>query len=127
MMDLLLQNKMTNNEVRHLIAKVFKTEDERILVMEQQAFNQAGDLDLSSIDCLCVAEPVLGDAEILIHLYRYTINNRKLFDRILEVCAEFRLGCYLPSGNFDDWIYAAKDGSTKLVKHIDRDDRFEFV
>ncbi len=63
----------------------------------------------------------------MLSLYRYSYDNDNLIAKILSVCAANCIACYIPNGNFDDWIYSGRDGSISFVKHIDRDERFEFV
>ncbi|WP_426318428.1 hypothetical protein [Pseudoduganella sp. R-43] len=130
MIDLLLAEACTPDQLSLHLSRVFECSIERIKIFSIDEFNGlTEELDGSMLDCVCVHSRVLGDAAQLLQLYRYTVPNSDVVDRIIEIAIEQKFRCFIPVDQWDEWIYVNGQGEVTRVNQLEQDeeDCFRFV
>lgn len=129
MIDLLLSEVFTPDQIKLELSRVFNCLTERIKVFSIDEFNSlAEELDGSALECVCVYSSVFGEASQLLQLYRYEIPNSEVVERLVQVAIEQKIRCFIPVDQWDGWIYVNEQGEMIRVNQIeeDREDCFRF-
>jgi hypothetical protein len=129
MIDLLLVDQHSPSQLSDFLSEIFDCSIERIRIFGIDEFNSlTEELDVSTLDCVCVSSLVRGDGSQLLQLYRYRITDSDVIKRTIDVALKNRIRCYIPHDSLDGWIYIGEDDTSKHVRQMecDQDDCFLF-
>lgn len=123
MIDILLGDACSPDELKLVMSRVFECSIEHIKVYGIDEFNSlAEELDGSKLACICVHSPVVGDASLLLQLYRYEIPNSEVVERIIKIAIQEKVRCFIPVDQWDGWIYVNDQGVLIPVTQLDQDE-----
>lgn len=130
MFDFLLKNSASLANLKEFIALVIRATVDEVLVFKDEDFYEKADvLDLSSCSCLCLFSYVQGDAEVFLQIFRCALEAAELKERVISVSASLGVECYVPDPVSNAWICVANNGVLSDVVMVDSESEgcFYFV
>lgn len=124
MMDILIKNNLSEDELLDFLTLVFSVEAGKIMIVPTVDFSGMEIIDFSGIDCVCVYESIGGDASKLLQLYRYTLSDDELICRLQVACRFGKMACYVPRDSFDNWYLMDGGESMKNVRQVESEEGF---
>ena len=123
MIDLLLSEACTPDQLKLILSRIFACPIDRVKVFSVDEFNSlTEELDGSIMECVCVHSIVLGDASQLLQLYRYAMPNSELIDRLMKVAIEKKIRCFIPVDQWNGWIHVNEQGKVIRVSQLEEDE-----
>ena len=128
MIDFLLKYDLSPACLSEFVAHLCECSPNQVVVIDLDSFCDLREEVQEDINCLCVYCKVKGDASMLIQLYRYFFDDDLLLKRLLETAPSYRVTCYVPIDNFNEWLLIEGDGPPVRVRQIESesDDFFAF-
>jgi hypothetical protein len=122
MIDILLVNQHSLSQLGNLLSIVFDCSIDRVKIFGINEFNSlTEELNISTLDCVCVFSFVQGDVSQLLQLYRYKITDSDVVKRIIDIALKNKIRCYIPHDSLGGWIYVGGDDAPKHVHQIESD------
>lgn len=119
MIDFLLKHNVSVQGLTALMALVVDAPvDEVVVCQDAEFYERAGALDLSSCRCLCIFSYVLGEAAMLLHLFRCEMSAAELKGRIISASSTLGVECYIPDPVSEGWVYVGGNGAMSSVKRV---------
>lgn len=116
MIDILMIEQLSEENISQFLVSVFDTTLKRIKVFSLDVFSKLGSKDFSGIDCLCIYSRVDGDAAQLLQFYRYEMPETEMIDALCRACEKHCLACFVPKDEYDNWLWIKADCSIETVK-----------
>lgn len=98
MMDVLVDKRIDFSILQHLLSQLFNIDKEYIVISRE---NDEVDLP-DDIQCWCLVFDTIGDAQMMLQLYRIeSINQSLSLKRLSYLSTEFNISFFIPCDNFD--------------------------
>ena len=129
MINFLFKNHLSIEEIEHFLLQVFDYSESKIAIIHIDKFNDINSkIDINNLSCLCVYSEISGDASLLVQLYRYSIEENTLIEKIIKASIKSSIACYVPIDDFDGWVLSG--GWPKEIKgkqiYPEKDNTFYF-
>lgn len=130
MIDLFVSDKIDTQTIINLISNILKCNKNSIILQNAEDFGiiEIPKDILNVAKCLCVKNSINGHANILLQLYNTNIEENTLIEKIIENIDKYNFSCYVPIGDFDDFVHIKPNKSiTYGFREESENDVFHFV
>ena len=113
-MDVLIKERVSDEEIREFMAAIFLVPVERVLLIDEKDFSSMpeGDPELA---CFGVKREAKGDVAWFLDLYRCGSEGEELLEAIRVACGVVRLICYVPSLDDESEQWYKINGESEMV------------